>query len=111
MFQHSKQGTIDVISGDDVIDHNTIDEALELMEKLVGVGQPKLVFNMEKNPLIDSQGLNMLLDMRDQCALRGGSFKIAGPNKLCKDIMKITGVLDEIEVFDDTIAAAGSYVQ
>jgi len=111
MFQHSKQGAIDIISGDEVLDRSTIEDVLELIEKCMVLGQPKLVFNLEKVPLIDSQGLGFLLETRDQCSERGGTFKLAAPNKLGKDILRITGIDEEIEIFDDVIAAAGSFGQ
>ncbi len=111
MFRHSKQGAIDIVSSDDVLDLETIDDALSVVEKCLVVGQPKLVFNLEKVPLIDSKGLSFLLETRDQCARRGGSFKLAHPNKLCKDILRITGVQEEIEVFDNVIVASGSFGQ
>lgn len=111
MFQHSKQGSIDVITGDDVLDRETIEDALEIVEKCLVKGQPKIVLNLEKVPLIDSQGLSFLLEARDQCTVRGGSFKIAAPNNLCTDILRITGIQEEIEVYKDCVTASGSFVQ
>ena len=109
MFQHSKQGAIDIISGDDVLDCTTTKEALDVIEKCLVVGQPRIIFNMEKIPLIDSQGLGLLMEVRDQCAFRGGAFKLAMPNKVSIDILSITGIDEEIEVFDDLVEASGSF--
>ena len=111
MFQLTKQGAIDIVSGDDVLNFQTVEDASEAVLECVNVGQPRLVFNLEKVPLIDSEGLDFLLDTRDLCANRGGVFKLAGPNTLCRDILKITGINSQLEVFDDVIMAAGSFVQ
>ena len=111
MFKQTKQGTIDIISGDDVLDRDTIEEALTLVEKCLSNGQPKIIFNLNETPLIDSEGLGFLLETRDQCTLRGGLFKLAAPSKLCRDILKITGIQEEIEIYDDLVTASGSFVQ
>jgi hypothetical protein len=42
---------------------------------------------------------------------KGGAFKLARPNTLCQDILEITGVASRLDIFDDTVTAAGSFAQ
>lgn len=109
MFKQSLQGAITVLSGDDVLNEETIESATAVTQRCLNQGQPRIVINMEQIPLMDSVGLEFLLETRDQCVERGGVLKLAAPNALCKDILKITGIDEELEVFDDAVLAAGSF--
>lgn len=111
MFQHTKQGAVTILSGDDVLADEFVEDAANTVLECMTNGQPRLVFNMEKIPLIDSEGLNFLIETRDMCATRGGAFKLASPNSLCRDILRITGTDSQLEVFKDSIQASGSFAQ
>jgi anti-anti-sigma factor len=80
-------------------------------EPLCSAGQPKLVFDLSGVPLINSAGLELLLDVRDRCAERGGALVLAGPSPLCREILAATGILGSVAVFDDAVSAAGSFAR
>jgi len=111
MFKQTTQGAINIVSGDDVLNEETVESAASVTRDCIHNGQPRLVFNLENVPLIDSDGLAFLLDTRDECAGRGGTLKLAAPNALCTDILKVTGIDSQLEIFDDVVKAAGSFVQ
>lgn len=111
MFSQTKQGAVTIVHGDEPLNIDNAPAALEVVRKSLSRGQPKLVLNLQKVPFVDSKGLEFLLDTRDACANRGGSFKIAGPNALCRDILRITGIDRQIEIFANVLTATGSYAQ
>ena len=43
MFQHSRHGNVDVLSGADPLGRDTIDELTDLFEARTGDGQPHVV--------------------------------------------------------------------
>ena len=111
MFKHSQQGSVDVIHGDDSLIVEHIDQISELIDECIKRGQPRIVFDMERVSLIDSSGLEMLVDACERCLQRGGILKLAAPNPLCGEILSITGVAPQFEIFGDVVSAAGSFSQ
>jgi anti-anti-sigma factor len=111
MFTQTKQGAVTVITGDEPLNGDNVSDANEVVLKCLSRGQPRLVFNLQKIPYVDSLGLNFLLDTRDVCNSRGGSFKIAAPNPLCRDILRITEIDRQVEIFPDVLSASGSFAQ
>jgi anti-anti-sigma factor len=111
MFPVEQQGSIKVIRGEAPLSGDNSAAAAAACSPHWKSGQPKLVFDLTGVPLIDSQGLEMLLDLRDQCASRGGALVLARPSPLVSEILAATGTLEGLAVFDDAVAAAGSFVQ
>lgn len=109
MFDLSRQGAVDVITGTDPLNVEFVDAVRGIVGRCVQTGQPRIVFDMRNIPFIDSAGLELLLESRDQCLQRGGVMHLAGANALCGDILHITGVEAQFEVFDDVMPAVGSF--
>ena len=91
MFQLAKHGAVDVIGGDAPLNAETRERLFEALERCLTRGQPRIVMDLRKVPRIDSAGLEALLDVRDRCRSLGGACKLAGPNRLCLDILNATG--------------------
>jgi anti-sigma B factor antagonist len=111
MFQASRQGAVQVISGSAPLSAENLSLAREACEQCFGKGLPRLVFHLEAVPLIDSQGLELLLDLRDRCLQQGGALQLAAPTVLCRDILQATGLASQLAIFDDLNAAVGSFSQ
>lgn len=111
MWEKSRHGAIDVVSGDESLTLDNCDSLRRLLEGCVNDGQPQVVLDCQQIPLIDSAGLELLLDIRQACARRGGVFQLAGLNTLCLDILQITNIASLFELYDDSVAAAGSFAQ
>lgn len=106
-----KQGAVDVVQASDRIDAGYADELRPLVDAAVSNRQPMLVVDLKDVPLIDSDGLEFLMDVRDLCLRRGGEFKLSGPGPLCQDILRVSGVDEDIEVVSSVVAAAGSFAR
>jgi anti-sigma B factor antagonist len=111
MFRVAQQGAVRMIQGEVPLNGDYVDMAARCCEPLCSLGQPKLVFDLSGIPLINSAGLELLLDVRDRCAARGGALVLAAPTPLCREILSATGLLGGIAVFDDAVSAAGSFAQ
>jgi anti-anti-sigma factor len=111
MFERLMQGAVELIRGDEPINAEHVEELAALLREIAGRGQPFVVLDLEKVPLLDSAGLELLLDYRDSFQQLGGALKLAGPNPLCEDILSITGVGAGFEVFRESLAAVGSFVR
>jgi anti-sigma B factor antagonist len=111
MFEHKCQGAVDVISGGDRISGEHVAELAELLEGRLTQGQPHVVLDMQGVAVIDSAGLELLLDSLEKCQRIGGALKLANPGPLCREVLKATGVGSRFEIFADTRAAVRSFVQ
>jgi anti-anti-sigma factor len=111
MFERTRQGAVDVVSGDDPVNADHVPRVLPLLEQCGAHGQPRVVFDLGRVPLIDSAGLEMLLDVQEDFQRRGGALKLAVGNALCREILSVTGVGGHFEIFPEATSAVGSFVQ
>jgi anti-anti-sigma factor len=109
MYPCKRSGAVDTISGvlPLTVDHHAT--FLSAVESCFGNGQPRIVFDMSLIPLMDSSGLEALLEARDRCDRLGGSIVLARANPLCRDILRINGIDKEINVYEDNVKAMGSF--
>jgi anti-anti-sigma factor len=111
MFQMSKQGAVQVLSGDQPLTSHHADDVTSLVEQVLGRSESRVVFDFRNIPFLDSVGLELLLTLREKCLQAGGSLQIACPGPLCQDILVATGVAEQFAIFDDLATAIGSYAR
>lgn len=111
MFERIQQGAVDLIRGDLPLSGEHVEQVRDLLGECLQHGQPYVVLDMEKVPLLDSAALELLLDFREEFQRLGGTLKLAGPNPLCDEILSVTGVAAEFEVFPEATSAVGSFVR
>jgi anti-anti-sigma factor len=109
MYTHKRTGAIDTISGTLPLIAENHSAFLNAFEGCFKQGQPRIVVDLSQVPLIDSVGLETILDLRDQCQQRGGAIVLARPNALCRDILRINGMEHEVSIFEDTVTAMGNF--
>lgn len=111
MFERRRQGAVDLIQGDDPLTTEHLDQIGRLCDESLAAGQPRAVFDLSRVPLVDSAGLEWLLNVQEQFVGRGGAIKLAGANHLCRDILNLTGIDRHFEVFNDSMTAVGSFAR
>ena len=111
MFEQSRHGAVNVIKANQPLSGDAVDQFSEIMQELILAGQPMIVFDMSDIPLVDSRGLEILLEMKDNCDRRGGNLNIAAANPLCSDIFELTGVGDRFEMYAGVSEAVGSFIK
>jgi anti-anti-sigma factor len=111
MFIHKQQGAVDIIGGGDRISGEHVAELSAALETRLGHGQPQIVLDLQSVALIDSSGLELLLDFQEKCQRMGGAMKLANANALCREVLKATGVGARFELFRDSGGAVRSFVQ
>lgn len=111
MFERTRQGAVDLIRGDQPMVSQTLEELTGLLDRCIGQRQPRIVIDMTSIPLVDSCGMELLVDCQRQSIARGGCIKLASPTQLCREILKATNVIAMFEVFDNSLEAAGSFAR
>ncbi|MBN1852754.1 MAG: STAS domain-containing protein [Pirellulales bacterium] len=111
MIERSKQGAIDVVQASDPINIDYAEMFRNVFSIYAEAGQPHVVLDLQAIPLIDSAGLELLLDIQEKYRHRGGTLKLAAANPLCRDILHVTGMDKLFEIYDDSVTAVGSFVR
>ena len=111
MFEREKQGVVDVIRGDVPLNVEHVEAVADLLEACLGKGQPYVVLDFEAIPLIDSAGLELLLDFKERFRQVGGDLRLVSPNSLCAEILSVTQVGEGFEIFSEPLSAVGSFVR
>lgn len=110
MFEQKRQGAVDVIGGGDRIAGERVEELAALLAARADRGQPHVVLDLQGVAVVDSAGLELLLDTQESYQRLGGALKLANPGTLCHDVLKTTGVGARFEIFHDTRGAVRSFV-
>lgn len=110
MFEQKRQGAIDIVSGGDRISGEHVAELGVVLENCLKRGQPRVVLDLQGVALMDSAGLELLLDTHEECQRMGGAMKLANAGSLCSEVLKVTGVGARFEVFGDTGSAIRSFL-
>jgi len=111
VIERQRQGTIDVLRCTEAIVAEHLEELAVLVSECFAGRQPSAVLDLHMVPLIDSAGLEWLLDTGERFDRCGGVLKLAQPNELCREILACSGVGERFEVLPDVKAAVGSFVQ
>jgi anti-anti-sigma factor len=111
MFEVKCQGAVDVVTGGDRITGDRVAELAAVLDARLERGQPHIVLDMQGVAVIDSTGLELLLDVQEKCQRRGGAMKLAGLGAVCREVLKCTGVGARFEIFRDSRGAVRSFVQ
>lgn len=88
---------------------DAVDSLRQTMEEHLGVGDARIVVNIEEVPMIDSSGIGILVRSLTSARQRGGNLKLVNPSKLALQTLKIVGLLTLFEIYDDEAKAVASF--
>ena len=111
MFPIEKQGAVCVARPQTPLAGDACELFADSVLAALGAGRPMLVVDFHNVPLVDSTGLETLVDLRTRIESRGGAVKFAAVNSLCGDILRVTGVGDCFEQHAQVKQAVGSFAE
>ena len=111
MLKLEQQGAVAVFRTDEPLVGDAVPQAAAVMQQSTNIGQRMAVLDLQSVPLIDSAGLELLLDQQEAFEHNGGSLKLAGANALCHDILRCAGIAKRFQTFPDVKSAVGSFVR
>jgi anti-sigma B factor antagonist len=86
-----------------------VDGLRQAMEEALSNGDTRLVLNLAEVNMIDSSGIGLLVKFMASAKQRGGNIKLVQPSKFAVQTLKLVGVLNLFEIFDDDEAAVESF--
>ena len=81
-------------------DTSTLAELRTETESCLTQGDVQLVIDLAAVQVINSAALELLLDIQNQSVRLGGWLKVANPNPIVLDVLRITGVSDYVSIMD-----------
>lgn len=86
-----------------------VDGLRAAIDESVQSGNSKFVVNLAEVPSIDSSGIGLLVKAMASAKQRGGTLKLVNPSKFAIQVLRLVGVLNLFEVFEDENAAVESF--
>lgn len=105
-----KQGAIVVLAPEEPIMGEAVAEFSDKVDEVLAEGENKIIVDIGTVPFIDSAGLEMLLDALSKARQAGGKVKVANPNAICADILRVTRLSNFLEVYEETDEARRSFL-
>lgn len=111
MFRVETQGAVDVVHVDGPLNVDSVEHLHDTLTARLSDGLPMVVLDMADVPIMDSAGLDSLLDAQEQIALQGGTLKLCNLAPLCQEVLRVTEVGNCFDCFSETKSAVGSFAQ
>lgn len=105
----NKYGDVAVLSVKDDLAGDSVEQFLERANQTVNEGINLVVVDCTKLHVIDSRGLEALLEVQARCEELLGTVKLCAVDEACAKILEITRLASRFEAFADLDSAVKSF--
>jgi anti-sigma B factor antagonist len=86
-----------------------VDRLRENLDELMDNGTIRIILELSEVPMIDSSGIGLLVRCMTAAKQRGGAVKLLNPSKFTVQTLKMIGLLNLFEVFENQEEAVASF--
>jgi anti-sigma B factor antagonist len=86
-----------------------VDDLQRTVNESLAEGDARFVVNLSEVPMIDSSGIGLLVRFLASAKQRGGSVKLVNPSNFAQKTLRLVGVLNLFEVYEDDDQAVASF--
>lgn len=86
-----------------------VDSLRQVFDERLGGGDTRFVLNLAEVPMIDSTGIGLLVRFLASTKQRCGNIKLVQPSKFAVQTLRLVGVLNLFEIFENDDAAVQSF--
>ncbi len=86
-----------------------VNELRSMLDELIAGGDSRFVIRLSDVPMLDSSGIGLLVKYLADVRRRGGSLKLVQPSEFAVKSLRVVGVLNLFEVFDNDDSAVASF--
>jgi len=86
-----------------------VDRFRQTLDEAATSGDNKVVLDLSEMPSIDSSGIGVLVKAMASAKQRGGALKLINPSKFAVQTLRLVGVLNLFEIFQDEETAVASF--
>ncbi len=102
-------GSVSVIKATHSLQGDSLQQCRRSLEDCLAKRRSSIILDLSESPLINSEGLEFIVDAQQQCLACGGMLVLAEPQPLCDEILSITGVNECVSVFHDLRSALSEF--
>jgi anti-sigma B factor antagonist len=88
---------------------DSVDRLRADLYELIGNGDTRIVLDLSEVPMIDSSGIGLLVKSLTSAKQLGGSIRLLNPSKFIIQTLKMIGLLNMFDVFEDQERAIASF--
>ena len=105
-----RQGAIVIVAPSDQIMDEGVKAFSDKIAELLDKGENKIIIELGSVTFIDSEGLEVLLEMTSRARSAGGRINVANPNEVCSDIFRVTRLSNLLEIYNSIDEARRSFL-
>lgn len=109
-IDRSRVGSVGVVAPHGSVTQTEIDDLSATISITRQSSGGRVVLDLSNVPYVDSQALEAMLDYADQQRSAGQTAKLAAVTDTCREILDLTDVLGEFELFDSVDSAVRSFL-
>lgn len=87
----------------------SVDRLRETLDELMENGECCIVVDLGEVPMVDSSGIGLLVRVMTAAKQRGGALHLLNPSKFVMQTLKMIGLLNLFQVFQDQQQAVESF--
>ena len=87
----------------------SVDRLRSTIDDLVAGGDTRFILDLAEVPMIDSSGIGLLVRTLMNLKQQGGALKLLNPTKFAVQTLKMIGLLNQFEVFEEQQEALASF--
>jgi len=104
----SKIGANTILTPRTSLTFDNYEECEGLLKRIIEQNQTTIILDCKSVDFLDSKALEMMTHTHEELRSRGGVLKIANLNTLCRDILKVTRLINVFHIYEDIPEAARS---
>jgi anti-anti-sigma factor len=110
-IEEQRQGAVTVLKPQGPLVETDLKEFTTALSAAANANMGRCVLDLSEVPFVDSKGLESLLDATDEMARGGRALKLCCVDKTVRQVLELTGLIDQFEHFEDVNSAVRSFLQ
>jgi len=103
-------GAVTVVHPDGPLAGSDAEQFQQRFQDVLRENLGRVVLDVAAVPVLDSKGLETLVDLTIEMGQSGQVLKLCGANPTVRQVLEITGVSEQFEHFDDVNSAVRSFL-
>ncbi len=88
---------------------DAVDRLRETLDDLLANGDNCILLDLTDVPMVDSSGIGLLVKSLTSAKQQGGAIRLLKPSKFTVQTLKMIGLINMFEIFDDQEQAVNSF--
>ena len=109
-IHQQRHGAVTVLAPRGPVSGADADELKQSLLEALRASRGRAVLDVAGIPLIDSKGLEALVDVKQELASAGQTLKLCGANETLRQVLELTDLASLFEHFEDANAAVRSFL-